>query len=333
MAPLPPDASPASLLRTFVQFHKSGISVQLLFAIAGIGQERLGWVWRHDPDSYPTRPVTKIANSTPAPPSSPAAVSRIFPSARCQAVYACASVAPRFASSSLGPPAQALREPVNLGFPRLSEREAELRMGASLRGARTLRREPIRKRDVSLARSLAAGALSGGSWRRNRAALWRVQTAAPVELGGDLLGVPLSWAFSSGPDALQLGTPPAAARRPEERWVTAPTAAGRGGNHLPPGAPPWIAADCGPPGLPRPERIRASEDRRRTSCLGSFRTLFTVIELFSSERRPKLGRSVASRAPGCLRQYRALTRECTLVRVGGGRRFGTSDVPAVSAEP
>lgn len=35
-------------------------------------------------------------------------------------------------------------------------------MGTSLRGARTLRREPIRKRDVSLARSLAAGLVVAG---------------------------------------------------------------------------------------------------------------------------------------------------------------------------
>lgn len=70
-----------------------------------------------------------------------------------------------------GPPAQALREFVNPGFPRLSERKAGLRTGTSLRGSRTLRREPIREHDVSLARSLAAGARSGGSWRQNRVAL------------------------------------------------------------------------------------------------------------------------------------------------------------------
>lgn len=91
-----------------------------------------------------------------------------------------------------GPPAQALRELVNPGFPRLSEREAGLRMGTSLRGAWTLRREPIREHDVSLARSLAAGARRGGSWRQSCVALRRAQTEAPVELGGDLLGVPLS---------------------------------------------------------------------------------------------------------------------------------------------
>lgn len=91
-----------------------------------------------------------------------------------------------------GPPAQALRELVNPGFPRLSERKAGLRTGTSLRGARTLRREPIRERDVSLARSLAARTRCGGSWRQNRVALWREQKVAPVELGGDLLGIPLN---------------------------------------------------------------------------------------------------------------------------------------------
>lgn len=98
------------------------------------------------------------------------------------------AVRPRFC----GPPAQALRGFVNPGFPRLSERKAGLRMGPSLRGSRTLRREPIREHDVSLARSLAAGARSGGSWRQNRVALWRAQAEAPAELGGDLLGVLLS---------------------------------------------------------------------------------------------------------------------------------------------
>lgn len=83
-----------------------------------------------------------------------------------------------------GPPAQALRELGNPGFPRPGEREAGLRMGTSLGDAGTLRREPIRERDVSLARSLAAGARGGGSWRQTRAARWWAQTAASPGLGG-----------------------------------------------------------------------------------------------------------------------------------------------------
>lgn len=116
-----------------------------------------------------------------------------------------------------GPPAQALRELPNPEFPRPSTKGAGPRRGKRLRGAGTLRREPIRARDVSLARSLAAGAYSGGSWRQTRVAVWRVQAAARVELGGHLLGVSLRGALSPGPDALQLGAPPAPAGRPAER--------------------------------------------------------------------------------------------------------------------
>lgn len=139
------------------------------------------------------------------------------PSARRQAVYACAPFVPRFASASVGPPAQALRELLNPGFPRPSEEGAGLSRGRCLRGARTRRREPIKGHDVSLARSLAAGASSGGSWRLKRVAVRRLPAAARAGLGGDLLGVSLGGAFSSGPDALQLGAAPAAARRPEKR--------------------------------------------------------------------------------------------------------------------
>lgn len=89
-----------------------------------------------------------------------------------------------------GAPAQALRELPNPGFPRPSEEEAGLRRGRCLRGARTLLREPIGERDVSLARSLAAGAYSGGRRRRSCAASWRARTAAPVDRGAILSAFP-----------------------------------------------------------------------------------------------------------------------------------------------
>lgn len=65
-------------------------------------------------------------------------------------------------------------------------------MEINLRDARTLRREPIRERDVSLARSLAA---RGSQWRELEADPRRAVVGADGGSSGtwrgDLLGVPL----------------------------------------------------------------------------------------------------------------------------------------------